>query len=246
MARNPVLRPKDATKRGAAVLSICAVLVACSAVERRNVDEDRPTDTRVAIHLSASAQHEHRAVMLQHLETVQMIVHDGPGWLVGGCADASRRRTRTLDGQAPSREPFLDTHGRRIRACLKQPEFAPVSVPAQIAVLLALTARLFDQVPIDQMADAEHALYEAAENIPADVSTRFETAGSLSNEDRRTIIEIARHALARFQPKPESNPEHQVELDPEGGSKPNASTETKPRPEAEVKPKPTGEIKGKS
>jgi Na+-transporting methylmalonyl-CoA/oxaloacetate decarboxylase gamma subunit len=75
MARNPVLRPKDATKRGAAVLSICAVLVACSAVERRNVDEDRPTDTRVAIHLSASAQHEHRAVMLQHLETVQMIVH---------------------------------------------------------------------------------------------------------------------------------------------------------------------------
>jgi F-type H+/Na+-transporting ATPase subunit alpha len=31
-------------------------------------------------------------------------------------------------------------HGRRIRACLKQPEFAPVSVPEQIAVLLALTA----------------------------------------------------------------------------------------------------------
>ena len=29
-------------------------------------------------------------------------------------------------------------HGRRIRACLKQPEFTPVSVPEQIAVLLAL------------------------------------------------------------------------------------------------------------
>ena len=46
-------------------------------------------------------------------------------------------------------------HGRRIRACLKQPEFAPVSVPAQIAVLLALTAGLFDRVPLDQMTDAE-------------------------------------------------------------------------------------------
>ena len=45
-------------------------------------------------------------------------------------------------------------HGRRIRACLKQPEFAPVSVPAQIAVLLALTAELFDPVPLDQMTDA--------------------------------------------------------------------------------------------
>jgi F-type H+-transporting ATPase subunit alpha len=50
-------------------------------------------------------------------------------------------------------------HGRRIRACLKQPEFAPVSVPAQIAMLLALTAELFDAVPLDQMTDAEHAVH---------------------------------------------------------------------------------------
>ena len=35
-------------------------------------------------------------------------------------------------------------HGQRIRACLKQSEFAPVSVPGQIAVLLALTAELFE------------------------------------------------------------------------------------------------------
>ncbi len=35
-------------------------------------------------------------------------------------------------------------HGRRIRACLEQPEFAPVSVVEQIAVLLALSAKLFD------------------------------------------------------------------------------------------------------
>ena len=98
-------------------------------------------------------------------------------------------------------------HGRRIRACLKQPEFAPVSVPAQIAVLLALTAELFDPVPLDQMTDAEHAVHEAAANIPAEVCARFETADKLSDEDRKTIIEIARKALARFQPKPESKPE---------------------------------------
>ncbi len=95
-------------------------------------------------------------------------------------------------------------HGRRIRACLKQPEFAPVSVPAQIAVLLALTAELFDRVPLDQMTDAEHAVQEAAANIPAEVCARFETADKLSDEDRKTIIEIARKALIRFQPKPES------------------------------------------
>ena len=95
-------------------------------------------------------------------------------------------------------------HGRRIRACLKQPEFAPVSVPAQIAVLLALTAELFDRVPLDQMTDAEHAVQKAAANIPAEVCARFESADKLSDEDRKTIVEIARQALAPFQPKPEA------------------------------------------
>jgi F-type H+-transporting ATPase subunit alpha len=75
-------------------------------------------------------------------------------------------------------------HGRRIRACLKQPEFAPVSVPAQIAVLLALTAELFDAVPLDRMPDAEHALRKAAADIPAEVCERLDTAEKLSDEDR--------------------------------------------------------------
>ena len=93
-------------------------------------------------------------------------------------------------------------HGRRIRACLKQPEFAPVAVPAQIAILLALTADLFDPVPMDQMTDAEQAVQEAAANIPAEVRARFETAKKLTDEDRQTIVEIAREALAPFQPEP--------------------------------------------
>ena len=94
-------------------------------------------------------------------------------------------------------------HGRRIRACLKQPEFAPMSVPGQIAVLLALTAALFDRVPLALMTEAERALDQAAAQIPADVRERLETADKLSDEDRETIIEMARNALARFQPRPE-------------------------------------------
>ncbi|MFC1989809.1 alternate F1F0 ATPase, F1 subunit alpha [Chloroflexota bacterium] len=95
-------------------------------------------------------------------------------------------------------------HGRRIRACLKQPEFAPVSMPAQIVVLLALTTGLIEGVPIDQMTDAEYALREAAAGIPEQLRERLDTAEKLSNEDRETIIQIARKSLARFQSKPES------------------------------------------
>lgn len=93
----------------------------------------------------------------------------------------------------------LIEHGRRIRSCLKQPEFAPVSVPAQIAVLLALTAELFDDVPSERMVEAEQSVIKAATGITAEVSKRLFTADKLSDEDRETITQISRRALAGFQ-----------------------------------------------
>jgi len=93
-------------------------------------------------------------------------------------------------------------HGRRIRACLKQPEFAPVSMTEQITVLLALSEKLFDAVPLEQMSAAEQAVREAAAEIPADVCARFDSAEKLSEEDRASIIRIASLALTGFQPEP--------------------------------------------
>lgn len=90
-------------------------------------------------------------------------------------------------------------HGRRIRACLKQAEFAPVSVAAQITILLALTDGLFDNVPLEQVSAAELTLHEAATRIPTEVSARFDITEKLSLEDRNAMIEIARTALEPFQ-----------------------------------------------
>jgi F-type H+-transporting ATPase subunit alpha len=129
-------------------------------------------------------------------------------------------------------------HGRRIRACLRQPQFAPVSVPAQITVLLALTAGLFDAVPLEKMTDAEHAVEASATSIKAEISARFETADKLSDDDRNVIIEVARQALASFQPMLEPNPQAK----PEDKSEPDA----KPGTQAEVKPKVEAAPKGKS
>ena len=89
-------------------------------------------------------------------------------------------------------------HGRRIRACLKQPESAPVSMAGQITVLLALTATLFDPVPLAQMAEAEQAVLQAALHIPDEVQARFVTAEKLSDSDRATLIALAREVLIRF------------------------------------------------
>ncbi|MBU0603925.1 MAG: alternate F1F0 ATPase, F1 subunit alpha [Gammaproteobacteria bacterium] len=89
-------------------------------------------------------------------------------------------------------------HGRRIRACLKQPEFSPVPVPAQIAVLLALGEGLFDPVPLSRMPEAERAVAAAASDIPAGVSARFGSANKLAAEDRAAVLAVASEALRPF------------------------------------------------
>jgi F-type H+-transporting ATPase subunit alpha len=91
-------------------------------------------------------------------------------------------------------------HGRRIRACLKQAESQPVSMLEQIVVLLALTAGLFDPIPLERVTDAEQALRRAAASIPPDVAGRFGSTNKMSDADRKATLDLAGQALASFQP----------------------------------------------
>jgi F-type H+/Na+-transporting ATPase subunit alpha len=96
------------------------------------------------------------------------------------------------------------THGQRIRACLKQPELAPVAVPAQLAIVLALTAGLFDTVPLDRMEAAEQAVVEAAtHDLPEALGQRLLQADKLTAEDRAAMVELASAALAAFLAEPD-------------------------------------------
>jgi F-type H+/Na+-transporting ATPase subunit alpha len=97
-------------------------------------------------------------------------------------------------------------HGQRIRACLKQPESQPVSMIEQITVLLALTAALFDLVPLEKVSEAQKALHKVAGDIPADIAGRLTSADKLSDADRKAILDIATRALASFQPSSEPKP----------------------------------------
>jgi F-type H+-transporting ATPase subunit alpha len=93
-------------------------------------------------------------------------------------------------------------HGQRIRACLKQTEFAPVSVVEQISLLLALTEGLFDSVPLDQMREAERVLCLASKQIPSEVRERFVSNQKLNEADREAVLKTARQSLASFQKAP--------------------------------------------
>lgn len=93
-------------------------------------------------------------------------------------------------------------HGLRIRACLKQPEFDPLSMVEQIAVLLALTEKLFDDTPLDQMRAAEQAIRHAARDLPAELVQRFATADTLADADHKQLLDMARNALAQTTHEP--------------------------------------------
>lgn len=139
----------------------------------------------------------------------------------------------------------LIEHGKRIRALLKQPQNSPVPLSDQIVILVALNAKLFDNVPLDKMGEAESSLRKAVPDIPADVRDRFKGDKKLSDKDRETILNIARKALGPYQPKPESESKLEVkteektefETQTKGKSESEAQAKGKPKPEAKTEEK---------
>jgi F-type H+-transporting ATPase subunit alpha len=116
--------------------------------------------------------------------------------------------------------------GGRIRACLKQSDSKPMPLTEQIAVLLALTAGLFDKVPLDRVGAAEQALCRAAAGLPTDIVHRLTSVSKLGDADRQTILALAGTALAPFlQPadqKPVAEPQEQKERPVAGPLAPSA------------------------
>jgi F-type H+/Na+-transporting ATPase subunit alpha len=136
-------------------------------------------------------------------------------------------------------------HGQRIRATLRQSEFSPVSVPGQIAVLLALSEGLLDDVPLEKMAGAETALLDAVASAPPELASRMQTASKLGEADREAMLALARQALAPFRLTPEQ-PEPAAQ--PAEPPQPVAAPEkTEPRAVASPANKQTGKTpRGKS
>src|SRR5450830_688837 len=89
-------------------------------------------------------------------------------------------------------------HGLRIRAYLKQAIFSPLTISAQICVLLALTSGVFDLILIEKIVDAESALCNATSFILVDMQRRFMTESTLSEDDRALLIQIIQTVLHSF------------------------------------------------
>ncbi|MBI1298931.1 alternate F1F0 ATPase, F1 subunit alpha [bacterium] len=86
--------------------------------------------------------------------------------------------------------------GRRVRAVLQQPAYAPIPVPEQIAVLLAAGQGLFDRLPVQRIPAVEQAVRNAIVNELPELCRRITRGDPLSDEDRTLLIRHARRAIS--------------------------------------------------
>lgn len=87
-------------------------------------------------------------------------------------------------------------HGQRVREVLKQSQYAPIPVAEQIAVLLATTEGVFDEIPLDRVEAAEEAIRDAVRTQHAPWCERVREGAVLDDSDRSLLLETARRAVA--------------------------------------------------
>ena len=84
--------------------------------------------------------------------------------------------------------------GRRVREILKQGERDLLTVPEQIAVLLAITNGLLDSIAVEKIAHAERAIRSVVVRND-DVMVRLRSREPLDDEWRQRILQIARDGI---------------------------------------------------
>jgi len=90
------------------------------------------------------------------------------------------------------------TRGRVVREVLKQREDDRASPPEQIAVLLAASQGLMDEVPLARIREAEFAIRAGVRRHQPETCKRINEGAHFKNADREALITAARAALARL------------------------------------------------
>jgi F-type H+-transporting ATPase subunit alpha len=85
--------------------------------------------------------------------------------------------------------------GRRVREILKQPQYTPMTVPEQVAVLVATNEGVFDSLSLGQVSGAAEKVRKAVTEELGDLSKDILDGEKLSDEDLEAIARAARDAV---------------------------------------------------
>ena len=94
--------------------------------------------------------------------------------------------------------------GRRVREVLKQTEHRPLRASAQMAVLKAVNAGLFDDLGLEHMADVETVLQQQVLAELPELCQRMETGARLDEAQWQQVLDVLKAALSEWQGKAEA------------------------------------------
>src|SRR5579875_1722501 len=104
-------------------------------------------------------------------------------------------------GMIDDRTRRLIEHGRRIRAVLTQPEYEPLSLAHQLALLVAIDEKIIDRVPLDKIVELRGAIAEWLKAQGAELGDKLNSSGDLDAVGRATLIAMLTEIVERLIPR---------------------------------------------
>jgi F-type H+-transporting ATPase subunit alpha len=87
-------------------------------------------------------------------------------------------------------------HGRRVREVLKQNERQPLRASEQMTVLKAVNGGLLDQLPVDQVSEAETLIQRRVADALPELCQAMEAGDKLEDAQWEQVLDVARDAIA--------------------------------------------------
>ncbi len=85
--------------------------------------------------------------------------------------------------------------GRRVREVLKQRQYAPVEVPEQIFVLLAVSRGLLDDIDIDDIDTVKQRIHRLAGDELSEIGAKIKQGKKLTEDDHDAVIEAIKKEI---------------------------------------------------
>ncbi len=87
--------------------------------------------------------------------------------------------------------------GRRVREVLKQPQYQPIPAPEQVALLLALTSGVFDDIELKDIPEAKSTIRKTLMDKQPGLYRQIASGQELADEDQTSLIEAFKAALSK-------------------------------------------------
>jgi F-type H+/Na+-transporting ATPase subunit alpha len=101
-------------------------------------------------------------------------------------------------GMVDERTHNIIEHGRRIRAVLTQPQYEPLSLAHQVALLIAIDEKLIDRLPVDRVAELRTGIAEWLNTQGGEHDRRINATGDLDTDGRAVLVAAITELIERL------------------------------------------------